>query len=147
MNDVKVIPFDVEHIKLMDIREHELFGILSLDSMVSRLKALQSLGEGGTLIYQGVILGALGFYEMWPGVCEVWVIPSIHIPKYSKIFAKKVKTYLQMLQKVKQFHRIQVIALDNNQHERWLQWLGFESEGVLLKYSMKKQNYKIWSKV
>ncbi len=147
MSNVKVVPFDTEHLKLMDIREHELLSIFSIESMVSRLKALQSLGESGTLLYNGVILGALGFYEMWPGVCEVWVIPSTHITEYCVVFAKKVKNYLDMLQQVKKYHRIQVIALDDDLQGLWLTWLVFKSEGVLEKYSMKQQNYKVWAKV
>ena len=147
MNNVKVVPFEVAHLKLMDIREHELTGILTLKDIEVRLEALQALGEGGTLIYKGVILGALGFFEMWQGVCEVWVIPSTHITEYGLVFAKKIKEYLQMLQQVKNFHRIQVTALADARHERWLTWLGFKSEGTLEKYSMKQQNYKIWAKV
>ena len=144
---VETIPFHVEHVKLMEVRQHELQGIFKAPNIEARLLALQKLNTGGTLVYKGCILGVMGYIELWPGVCEVWVLPSKHIEKYSSVFAKTIKYNLKQLQDVCKFHRIQVTAVDDAKHNRWLQWLGFECEGVLKKYSINKLDYKMWAKM
>ena len=89
----------------------------------------------------------MGFFELCPGVCEVWVLPSKYIPKHGFIFAKIIKSNLEQLWETRGYHRIQVHALDDKIHNRWLKWLGFKCEGILEKYSTKQQNFKIWAKV
>lgn len=148
MNDkIILIPFHAEHVKLMQVRDHELRNIFAEGSIDDKLKALEMLGNGATILYDGRILGVMGFMEMWSGVCEVWVLPSEHIGRYGIVFAKLVKKNLKMLQEVKKFHRLQVTAKDDIKHNRWLTWLGFVCEGTLRKYSVNQDNYKIWSRI
>ncbi len=144
---LKLIPFELEHLKIMDVRADELKNIFAVKDIEGRLRALQQLGEGLTIVYDHRVLGVIGYYEMWPGVCEVWIIPSGLVSKYSIVFARIAKRQLEMLPQVRRYHRIQVTALDDKLHNDWLTWLGFTCEGTLKNYSMNKQDYKIWAKV
>ena len=142
---IKVVPFHVEHVKLMDVRQHELQGIFKSKDIDIRLEALQQLSTAGTIIYDGRILGVMGYVEMWRGTCEVYVLPSEYIKEYGLVFARIIKSNLKMLREVQKFHRIQVTAVDDDKHKRWLEWLGFKCEGVLKKYSINQQDYKMWA--
>ena len=89
----------------------------------------------------------MGALELWPGACEVWVIPSTHIKRYSLVFAKLVKKNLKNLEETFGYHRVQVTALNDELHSHWLTFLGFEKEGVLRKYTLKQQDFAMWSRV
>lgn len=147
MNKIKLVPFKVEHLDLMDIREHELTGIFTIKNLKERLSKLEKICTAGTIVYEGRILGVMGSLELWPGVCEVWVIPSIHIKRYSLIFAKIVKRNLKNLEETFDYHRVQVTALDDELHKHWLTFLGFKCEGILRKYTLKKQDFAMWSRI
>lgn len=147
MNKIKIVPFKIEHIDLMDIREHELMGVFTLKNLKQRLLAIEKITTAGTIVYEGRILGVMGSLELWPGVCEVWVIPSTHIKRYSLIFAKTIKKNLKNIEEVFEYHRVQVTALDDELHARWLTFLGFKKEGILEKYTFQQQNFAMWSRI
>ena len=144
---VRIIDFHPEHVKVMDIRDQELKGIFAFNKAWEGLLRLNKLATALTICYDGKILGAMGFLEMWPGVCEVWVIPSKYIEQYGVVFARVIKKNLNNLIEVHNLHRIQVTAIDDPRHNRWLEWLGFTCEGVMRNYSYQKQNLKMWSRV
>lgn len=145
MNNVRIIPFNPEHVKLMDIRGHELEAIFGYEDIQQRLEICKERGACGTIMWGNTILGVMGYAQLWKGVCEVWIIPCTSIPKHALIFAKRVKKSLKLLVETKYFHRIQTVSLDNGEHERWHTWLGFKSEGTLKQYSAKKEDFKMWS--
>ncbi len=145
MNNVKIVPFHPEHIKLMDIREHELTTVFCYTDIEERLEALQRSGACGTIVWNNVILGVMGFQDMWKGVCEVWVIPCKSIPQHSVVFARRVKKSLELLLQTGYYHRIQIHALTNKVQDRFFEWLGFEEECVLKQFSSTKQDYKLWA--
>jgi len=147
MNNLKLVPFKIQHLDLMDIREHELLGAFTLKNMRQRLENIEKTCMALTILYDGRVLGVMGSIEFWPGVCEVWVIPSTHIKEYSLIFARVIKKNLKNLEDVYGYHRIQVTALHDELHNRWLSYLGFKCEGILKKFSMKKQDFSIWARL
>ena len=146
MSELKVIQFKVQHMELMDIRNHEKELIFGQPGILERLGSIESLCDAGTITYKGIVLGVMGSMEWWPGVCEVWIIPSIYVKDHGVVFAKHVKRWLQKIEEVYKVHRIQVTALDDPFHDRWIEFFGFKSEGVLKKYSRLKQNYKMWAR-
>lgn len=145
-NKLEMVPFHPEHVKLMQIREQELKGIFAFEKAWEGLTKLHKVSIALTMCYDGRILGSMGFLDMWPGVCEVWVIPSRHLDRYGLVFARAVKRNLQTLIDDDKMHRIQVTAIDDNRHNRWLEWLGFKCEGVMKNYSYQKQDFKMWSR-
>lgn len=144
--NMHIVPFDPAHIDLIDVREREAVGVFQLPNMKAKLSALATAGECFTFVYSGIILGVVGWIEFWPGVCEVFVVPSKYIGNYRIIFAKRIKENLIHLEKVLKYHRIQVTAVDDELHNRWLKWLGFTQEGVLRKYGVKGEDFIMWSR-
>ncbi len=144
-SNVRVIPFHPEHVKLMDIRDSELGVLLCFQDIEQRLKVISKYGVCGTIMWGNIILGVMGYMELWKGVCEVWVIPSKSVPEHSVIFAKRIKKSLKLLRQTKYFHRIQTTSLANKKQNRFFKWLGFKDEGDLDCYSSKKETYKMWA--
>ena len=143
----KIVPFHPEHLNLMEIREHEMENVLSIKNSLERLEALTASGTCGTILYDGKILGVMGIFDMWKGVCEVWVLPSKNIPQHSLVFARVIKKYLKNIIELKHYNRIQVSALNDKLHNRFFEWLGFELEtpNGMKNFSFDGSNYNMWS--
>jgi hypothetical protein len=140
----KIVPFKIEHLDLMELRDEEA-RLVALDP--SKYAALAELGWGGTMMFDGRILGALGYFEMWPGVFEVWVIPTVYVPQYARVFLRTVRGYLDRMEETHPVHRFQSPALADPMHDHWMKHCGFVEEGVMPKYSAFKQDFKMWGRV
>lgn len=102
-------------------------------------------GESRLIKYKGNILAAMGYIELWPGICEVWLIPNEPI-EYKGILALALKDALNRFVFSK-YHRVQVAILKNCSSEKFFKKLGFRTEGILRKYSSTKQDYKMMARV
>lgn len=141
----KVIPFKTAHIECMDVRDYESITTLTLKNSAIAFKVFEDCKTCGTILHDGRILGVMGFYELWPGVCELFVLPSIYLPKYPMQFARCIKKMLDS-GIFNAYHRVQIRALDDDLHNRWLAFLKFEQEGILKKYDPQGNDYKMWAR-
>lgn len=138
-----ITPFAVEHLDFIEIREHEKAFI---EGNREKYAALAQIGMGGTMLYDGRVLGALGFYENWPGNCEVWVIPSIYVSQYARVFLRTVKDKLDTIAMTHSISRFQSPAIADVFHDRWMRYLGFTLEGSMPNY-VKGITYNMWGRV
>lgn len=141
----KVIPFKLAHIECMDVRDYEVANTLSLKNSQIAFKIFEDNKNCGTILHDGRILGVMGFYELWPGVCELFILPSKYLHEYPIQFARCVKRVVNS-GVFDSYHRVQIQALDDDLHNRWLSFLQFSLEGVLKKYDSQGNDYKIWAR-
>ncbi len=142
-----MIDFHPAHIDLMELRDHELEDVCSGD-FKQKFTTLAKMGVSGTVLYDGKILCVVGAFDMWEGVCEVWILPSKAVEKHKLIFARTVKQQLKALEEVGKYHRIQVTALNNEVHNKFFYWLGFKLETPygMVNFTRNKNNYNMWSR-
>ncbi len=142
-----MIDFHPAHMDLMEIREHELENVCFGDYK-EKFTTLSRMGVSGTAVYNGEILCVIGSFDMWEGVCEVWVLPSKSIEKHKLIFARLVKQQLVALEEVGNYHRVQVTALNDEFHNRFFTWLGFtrETPNGMKNFTKQKNNYNMWAR-
>jgi len=145
MSKIKLIPFRAKHIKAEDMRDEdrELFG--KVGNMKDALFEFEESHTGFTLMKDGVFITALGYTSFWKGVCEIWSIPSKHISKYTKLYMNTITILLYKLIKKGDFHRVQAKSVKNKRNRRFFSWLGFSLESTLVKYSIDKKDYDVWS--
>ncbi len=145
---ITIVPFRIEHLELMDIRKHELENIQCIRGYKEKLEALVYCGTTLTIIYDNDILGVLGLYDMYKGVGEAWAIPCKMIRRHGFVFAKVVKTFLASIWNIGYYHRLQVTALNDDVHNRFFSWLGFEREtpNGMKNFTINKRNYNMWSR-
>lgn len=146
MTKAKIIPFKVEHIETMEIRDYELQTTFQLANIQVGLKIFEERKTAGTIVCDGRVIAVMGFHELWPGVCELWVIPSKYLSEYALSFARTIRRAINT-GILDNFHRVQIQAKDDELHNRWLKFLHFEKEGTLKKYDTLKNNYNIWARV
>ena len=131
----------------MDLRdmEKEEFEIMGDESVESLFQVSTSLA---LLDDDDQVIGLQGFYEYHIGVGQVWSIPSIHIKKHIKSY---VKMYQHMMDEYfwdnSSYWRAQTWSVDDDLHNRWMKFVGFDFEGQMKKFGPTKKNYNIWAVV
>lgn len=143
-----MIPFETKHIHLIEARSHEAMGLLKMDNIYDQLAAMAGASiEVGTFTADGKIICCAGYYELWKGVAEIWIIPSVHVPDYVRAFARTFKAYVEKIVTELKYHRVQTACPDDPLHHRWMKWLGMEAEGVLRQYTNNQDDYCMFSRV
>ena len=132
----------------MDIRKHEVENILCVNNYEEKIQALVSVSSTVTVFYSDEILCVLGLYEMYKGVCEIWIIPCKTIVKHGLIYARIMKKLLNQVWEMGYYNRIQVTALNDNLHNKFFSWLKFDLEtpNGMKNFTINKCNYNMWSR-
>lgn len=149
MSEIIVIPFNVYHLQVMDIRDVEMKSLFGLENGLDLIKKLtEGKGEAGTFLYDGRVVFCAGFKEIWVGVMEGWIIPSVWIKSMPpRLFIRCIKQYVEATAKAFNVHRFQSPAIDDGLHERFMNFLGFEKEGTMKKYTHDKKDYCMYARL
>lgn len=144
---MRIIPTKPEYFDLLELRDNERADLERDPASIDKALSLIGISNSCTLLYNGVVLAIMGYYELWPGVIEVWVLPSKHIPKYARPYLRIVKRYINGISEHCNAHRLQTSAISDALHDRWMSYLGFESEGVMRKYTATGTDYTMWARL
>lgn len=140
---MKVVATVAGHLDLLEYREQDTrFGE---PFYAERIKTLVEYATTGTVVSDGRIIGVIGYMIMWPGVAEVYLIPSKYLPEYALPFARLVKRYLASIVSSHNLHRLQTASPSDELHDQWMTFLGFTCEGTLKEFTQHKQDYKQWA--
>lgn len=146
MNKIETLIFKPDHTDLIELRPHDKANI-DLDMFKSLAYMDAEKAQMQTLVADGRIIAIIGYMQLWPGVLEVFVLPSIYIPQHPVAFVRKIRRYLKSLEHTLDTHRIQSTARADDDTTRWMIALGFAPEGFLKKYTRDKSNYVMWARV
>ncbi len=142
---MKTFPFHAEHLKIMDMRAYERDKVYPYLPQ-EMLDYYSSLGHAYTLVKDGRIITCIGWVPLWPGVYEIWQIPSVYVAEDPLDYVKTLKEFITVYTEKLKAHRIQTHSPADKLHDRWMQFMGFECEGTLLQYSRFKEDYRLWSR-
>lgn len=144
---VEVVKFHPKHLELIQMRVLETESIFHGDAYDRMDKAAKESVQAGTFLYDGRVLFCAGFSQLWPGVLEIWMIPSVHIKSAPFLVAKTVKRYIDAIARDFKAHRIQTTTYADAAHTRWMEFLGFKCEGTLEKYTHDKKSMLVFARV
>ena len=99
-----------------------------------------------SVCYKGAILFLVGYYEVEPGVAQVFVIPDRRITEHPLAFVRAVKHWRQWLEKREWCRRIQTSSLPTKLIDHWMRKIGFVCEAKLVSYTESGQDYNLWSR-
>jgi len=126
----------------MDIREHER----SLLAGNNIIRSIQENSLAFTGIVDGRIIACGGIVPLNNGNSEIWLIPSLWVSSVTLTFAREIRRWLDKIRHDFALNRMQTACMNDDLHNRWMAFLGFEKEGVMKKYH-NGNDYCMWSKV
>lgn len=125
----------------MDFRPEEIAG-QEMNEVHQRVVSNVLLSDqAATFSYDGRIIAVMGFVVLWKGVIEAWIVPTAHVYTASIAFPKIVKRYIDAIAKSYECRRMQTGSYDDDFHKRWMEFLGFEFEGVKKKFTPDGRDY------
>ena len=132
----------------MEFREYQAGDLHSL-IVEDDLRAIltdKHIGANAWSLYDNKILACGGFVNLWPGVFEAWLYVHDYdtFLKYKLCLIKKFRFEIDNLQ----YHRLQaVVDVRSKNHQKFMNLLGFKSEGILQQYGMDKTDHIMYAKV
>lgn len=93
-------------------------------------------------------IGAYGLIELWPGVARVWALFSSELlDSIPTVLALHVKRDLKRAEEL-DLHRIEATVVASHQVGiGFLEWLGFEKEGLMRRYGPDGEDFILFAKV
>lgn len=144
---VETVAFEAKHLFEMDLRPSEQVRLEADPATLHKTACLAQYGLGATLIIDDIIVGCFGFFEMWPRVYMVWAFPSAHVERYAMVYLRTVRRYIRAIEETHQPQRLQTTTVDDDQHNRWMRFLGFTNEtpGGMPMYSVLGETFNTWA--
>jgi len=139
--------FHVKHLDLANLDMREFEGVGYSQSIIDKIDGMASLGVAMTLLWEGRIIGFTGYMELWPGVVEVWLMPTKYVGLKPLLLVRTLSRYIEGIVEDQKLHRIQTTAIANKTHDRFLECLGFKCEGIAKDYSKRGTDHKYWSRI
>ena len=144
MNDNLTVRFEPDHLKHLILQKHERD---TLDISHLLLIANSLTAEVRSCFYKERLLGLGGYFPLWPGVIELFIIPSVYLPKYPKVSCRVIQWGLDILKSNPTLHRIQTTTVDDPIRNRFVASLGFRYEGTFRQYTKHQESYRMWALV
>lgn len=135
------VKFQADHIDLMSLRPEELAGHTPEVAKIRISEWAAQSTQALTYMYDGRVIAIMGFILLWDGVIQGWVVPSTYVYSVPVGFAKTVRRFIESIAETFKCHRFQSGSYDDEFHDRWMTWLGFEREGVSKMFTPDKKNY------
>lgn len=140
------VVFHVKHLEVAALDLREFSGIGYSPDVLEKIEGMASIGVAMTLMYDGRIVGFTGYFQLWPGVAEVWLIPTKYVKDRPLLLVRTLKRYIEGIVENLKLHRIQTTSIDDQRHNRFLEVLGFESEGVAKDYIRRGSDHRYWAR-
>ncbi|MDE1971095.1 MAG: hypothetical protein KGI50_06010 [Patescibacteria group bacterium] len=102
------------------------------------------LDQAASHIIDDRIIFIAGYHWIMPGVIEVWMHPSVYLPRYKFSVVKHLRWWFCFIKEATDARRIQTWGAHNEASDRWLISLGFEREGVLESYLPDGSSVSMW---
>lgn len=142
MDKVETKPFREAHV---DLFEPAADCAEQFNKAVPFLVELGKPGQCGIHMLRGRILYVGGWYDIAPGVAELFIYPSIYAVPHAKSFFSHARWWVNYLKS--NYRRLQCWGEDTDVSKRWLARLGFTQEGTLKNFAGEGIDMLIWGKV
>lgn len=138
---VKVEPFSAEHLIDFQVRPEMGGGEwrAQLYPYIGDPKTIAFVGDAG-------VYAIIGRTDLWPGVVELWALPTTLIHVHPIAFHRAVQRQLALLEQDASIKRIQLcVRVGFEAAEAWAELLGFKIETLMKNYGPETDDY--WSYV
>ena len=131
----KIIPRD------MDLR-------LTGPDYKERIRKNAERSETITVQKDGEILAITGLVIIHPGMAEIWSFTGKAIDKYKILFAQASIMVVDFWIRKYNLHRLQANThVEHATSIKWLEWLGFEREGLMRKFGASAENFYLYARI
>ena len=146
--DRHLVPFSPIHIRMMEIGPFELEYLNRLGSYAQILEAYAQMGHAYTGVVSGKPVCCFGCIRLWPGVSEMWMLPSTGLRSVAMTFHRAAVRWLTVVMDEMELVRIQAtVHTANRRALKWIESLNLECEGTLRAFGPEGADYKMYARL
>jgi hypothetical protein len=137
MNELQISQFkteDIDYDKIIGQKIHEFSR--------QRVKMLENK-SAATYLINGKVVLCIGAIPLHPQCCEAWMLLFEDARPFMKTTLELVKRYLHRLKQT--YCRVQATVENTPENTRFVEWLGFEKEGILRKWGVNQEDHVSYS--
>jgi len=139
----KLIPFDVEHLYLMDLRDRDK--LMDWD-LVKTIRNAENIGV--TYVIDDKPIASGGVIPMWEGVGTSWMACSKDYKNYAVSVGRYMLDTISSAFDIFDLRRIQATCDEKDEESiKFHEWAGYEKEGILKRYGIDGSNHIMFAKV
>ena len=130
---MQIIPFEPPHLRAVAPQCAQAEHTAYVETL--EMAALVQPGAAFTAKEDGMVLGCAGVVPLWPGVGQAWAVFSDDLLEHPVALTRSSERALERIAAAYDMRRIQATVRDGHgRGARWLSFLGFELEGLLVNY-------------
>tara|TARA_B100001248_G_scaffold169660_2_gene128523 strand:- start:3405 stop:3911 length:507 start_codon:yes stop_codon:yes gene_type:complete len=143
----KIVTFDPVHYHMLDLNSFDEEYKKHFPDYSHYLTGYTQKGLAYTGLSEGTIYAIFGFYQLWRGNAEFFLIPSKHINKKAMVFHKVSLKFFEYVANIMQLNRLQFTVCSRNiRAVKWAKSCKFIEEGILRKYGILGDDYIMFAK-
>ena len=142
---LRTVDFHPSHIHLMELTDYSRWFKQSVTGYTESLWAQAQNNPAFTLFYDDKPFLSFGFYELWGGVAEGWMVPSNRIERNPIVIGKAGRAVFYHIGPAMQLRRLQFTVRSSHlQAVRFAEFVKFKREATLKEYGPEGDDYHIY---
>lgn len=130
---MRIVPFAPAHLRAVPLQAAQGGLEPYLDAIDER--QFVAPGMAFTALDEDGVAGCGGIVELWPGVGQAWAVLSGRALAHPLTLTRTAQRELERIMRRCKLSRVQATVADGHgAGARWLAFLGFEVEGLLVNY-------------
>ncbi len=144
---VVFLPFHMEHLERIKVTQPEVLALSKAVNMKTMIRAQSEMGVAITAFLYGTPVAIFGCVLCWEGVGEMWMIIDERARTVPVALTKSALRLCDIFEIYLRLHRLQItVRKDDRRAVRWAQRLGFNAEGLMLKYGPDQSDFYLMAR-
>ena len=146
--DQMLIPFMPEHLLRADLKGDELKYLQVMPEWYEYVIDTADTDLSWSLCRLGRVACMFGVRPLWPGVGEVWMIPTKHVDRSAIALVKGGRHIFNHIQTEYDVRRLQIaVRSANSTAYKFAEKLYFKTEGLLERFGPEGEDYYMMARV
>jgi hypothetical protein len=144
---VVFLPFHMEHLDKVKDSNPEILSLSKGVNMRTMIQAQSEMGVALTAFLYGTPVAILGCVMCWEGVGEMWMLIDQKARTIPVAMTKSALRMCDIFEIYLHLHRLQItVRKQDRRAVRWAQRLGFNTEGLMLKYGPDQSDFYLMAR-
>ncbi len=143
----KIVNYSEFHYEMIDLNPFDKEYANAFPDYGRYLKQYTQQGLAYTGLSEGTIYAIFGFYQLWKGNAEFFLIPSKHINRKAFVFHKVSLQFFDYVANIMELNRLQFTVCSRNiRAVKWAKSCKFIEEGILKNYGILSDDYIMFAR-
>ena len=144
----RIIRWQPAHLYMCQLNAFDEANLEMFGDFPEYLETYAAPGHAFTAMVEDDVMAMFGVWQLWPGVCEAWLIPNAKIKKKTVAMHRGSLAFFEYAARQMQTKRLQfTVHTLNVRADRWAARCHFKKEGLLKHYGPDGADYWMYARI